>query len=128
MTELPDFEALAAHHGIPIADLVDLVADPVGRYALLYLAAEGSASLDELADVVTGWVYAGSGAVASPADRERVRVRLYHVTLPRLASLDVARFESEAETAAMDDPSEWMDRFLEWVRTAHVEDDGDCEA
>lgn len=126
MTDVPDCRALADQDGLPVEELVRTFSDPVARYAVSYLASVESASLDELADVVTGWANAESDGVASATDRDRLRLELYHVYLPKLADLDVVAFDPDDRTATIVAPSDTTEGLLRCVRNAGLEhlDDG----
>lgn len=102
--EQPDWELLAS------------VADPISRYTLAYLRREGSATLDTIATVVTGWTNASTGQIATTADRDRVRTALYHVHLPKLAAVGLVEFDPVAKTASMREPSPSTRAFLDWVQ------------
>jgi hypothetical protein len=63
--------------------LFGALADPDRRVVLYYLREHESASLETLADLVTGWTEAGPGPDRSVA-RDDVRTGLHHVHLPAL--------------------------------------------
>lgn len=109
------FGRLAA--SLPLAPLSRVLTDPVARHALYYLRQDevGTVSLDRLADAVAGWTGAGDGLV-TPAEHDRVRLRLYHVCLPALEDFGVVAFDSDAETVALDDPPEELWQLLEQFR------------
>lgn len=122
MTDLSKFDVLVSREGIAIGDLVEVFSDPVARYAVVYLLEEETATLGELADVVTGWANADSGEVASRTDRDRVEVELYHLYLPKLAAMDVLEFDPDEKRAAIEASPETLAPLLEWVRTTGADD------
>lgn len=67
------------------------------RYALYHLLDHENATLDELADVVAGWVATTEAGVTTAADRSSIRVKLYHDHLPKLADADLVEFDQEAK-------------------------------
>lgn len=120
MTDSPQLEEVRTPEGIGIGDLVGATGDPRARYAAAYLAEVESASLTELADVVTGWVNAESGEIASRTDRDRTRVHLYHVALPRLADVDVVAFDPEEKTARLAAPRDTVLAVLDWYDATNL--------
>jgi len=101
---------------LPVAALSRTVSDPVARHALYFLRQEEvrTASLDRLADAVAGWT--ADDGVVTPADRDRVRLRLYHVCLPALDEFGIVAFDSGDESVALDDPPEELWQLLEPFR------------
>ena len=78
--------------------MLELLSNRSVRYALYYLSAESETSLDRLADIVTGLEATVDGDVGTPADREQIRIRLYHVTLPKLDDAGYLEFDTEDHT------------------------------
>lgn len=118
-----DLDALDEEH-LP-EELLGALTDPIARYAVHYLHQGGRATLVELADVVTGWLAATDGRIATPADRDRVCVLLYHQHLPKLASTALFRFDVDRRTIAMTDTSPAVESLLEWLERVDRSDDGD---
>lgn len=117
MVDPPDPFGLDEFEGeLPVRDLLMTLAKPLARYTVYYLFEETSDSLDQLADVVTGWVNASTGVIATRSDRDRTRMLLYHVYLPTLDSLDVLQFDADSRTIAMDNTSPTMESFIEQIR------------
>lgn len=127
MTDSPPFEEVRTPDGIPVGELVRAMGDPPARYAAAYLAEVESASLAELADVVTGWVNAESGEIASRTDRDRIRIHLYHVALPRLSELDVVAFDPHEKTASIEAPRETILAVLDWYDSTDLMEAVDAE-
>jgi len=90
------------------------IADDNRRYALYYLADRGATDVERLATVVAGWTSAGADptAVVTPDERERVRVALHHVHLPRLEREEFVRYDREAGTVELADVPELLDTVL----------------
>ncbi|WP_408958899.1 hypothetical protein [Natrinema sp. 74] len=94
----PDPFALRAAAGeLPIDDVLRLLTDRHARYAIVYLHDHSTATLEELADVVTAKDASVEETIATPSDREPIRTRLYHVTLPRLEALGFIAFDTETK-------------------------------
>lgn len=72
------------------------LADRERRAVVYFLHEHGTATVAELADVVTGWVH-GARGVATSDDRERVRVALHHVHLPRLAAAGLVTYDADGQ-------------------------------
>ncbi|MDS0474482.1 hypothetical protein [Natrinema sp. 1APR25-10V2] len=92
----PDPFALRAAAGeLPVDDVFRLLTDRHARYAIVYLHDHSTATLEELADIVTATDASVEGTLAGPADRDPIRTRLYHLTLPRLEELGFVAFDAE---------------------------------
>ena len=83
--------------------LLDALSDRYARYVLAHLAAEPTATLEDLADTATGLAATEAGAIATPADRDETRVRLYHLVLPKLDAAGYIEFDSETRTVERDE-------------------------
>lgn len=91
-----------------------LLADEHRRHLLYLLREHGSATLDDLADVLTGWLAVRHGdGVATPDDRQRILVRLYHVHVPKLASAGVVAFDEDSGTVSLDTLPPMVDHLLD---------------
>jgi hypothetical protein len=69
------------------------------RIVCYYLREHGSASVETLADLVTGWIAAGPGPDES-VDHGEVRIALHHVHLPSLDAAGVVEYDPEAGRVA----------------------------
>ena len=77
-----------------------LLSDARRRFVLAYLQDHRRATLDELADVVTGWEESRRGdAIATPKKRDQIAVRLHHVGLPKLAAAGVIEYDHRLKLA-----------------------------
>lgn len=123
MTEPPiPFALNEFEDELPVRDLLMTLTEPRARYAVYYLSDETSDSVTHLADVVTGWVNASTGMVATRADRDRTRMLLYHVDLPTLDSLDVLQFDPANRTVTMEKISPTMESFIDQIRRLYRTD------
>lgn len=97
----PDLLALqAAADEIPVDDVIRLLGDRDARNAVVYLRDHRTATLEELADVLAAVAAGSDGRIAEQSDRERIRIRLYHVILPQLDELGFIAFDSERNTVS----------------------------
>lgn len=90
------------------------LSDARRRHALYYLRDRESATLDELATVLAGWLNAredGAG-VATPDDRERVRAQLHHAQLPNLSAAGFVRYDLDSGEVALADLPEFTEAAL----------------
>lgn len=96
-------------------DLVaDLLADERRRHVLYLLREHESISLDDLADVLTGWLAVRNGdAGATPQDRDRTHIRLYHVDLPKLREAGLVEFDATTDDVALARLPPSVDRLLD---------------
>lgn len=78
--------------------LLRLLSDRYVRYVLSYLSTTPSTSLDELADVIAGFEAADRGTIIGPEDHDRIRIRLYHVVLPKLDEHGYIQFDTTDQT------------------------------
>jgi len=92
-----------------------VAADERRRLVIHYLRDRKTAPLDELATVVSGWTQArGSDAkMVTPDERERVRMALHHVHLPRLVDAGAVSYDRDAGVVTLDAPSDLLVSILE---------------
>jgi hypothetical protein len=83
---------------IPVDEVIRLLGNVHARNAIVYLHDHPGASLDELADALTAAAASADETIATPTDRERILIRLYHDVLPRLDDLEFIAFDSETNT------------------------------
>ena len=106
-------EAVEAMESDAASDvLLDVLSDRYARYVLYHLSDESTATLDALADTATGLAAAESGAIATPGDREEIRVRLYHLVLPKLDDAGYLEFDSETRTVERGEVPAVLDELL----------------
>ncbi len=94
--ELDPLALSSAVDGRPIDDVFRLLASPIARATIVYCHQQPRPTLAELADVIAGVTASAEGTIASPADRDRIRIRLYHETLPRLEDMELLAFDEES--------------------------------
>ena len=83
---------------LPLDELFNALADEYTRYTLYYLSDQPTVTLEQLADVVAGIEATTADAVATPADHGRIRIHLYHITIPRLEELGYVDFDPDEQT------------------------------
>ncbi|ELZ20245.1 hypothetical protein C475_20767 [Halosimplex carlsbadense 2-9-1] len=81
--------------------LFGALADPDRRVVLYYLRERESASLETLADLVTGWTEAGPGP-DRPVTHDDVRVGLHHVHLPTLDAAGLVDYDPDEGRVTFD--------------------------
>ena len=84
------------------------------RIVVYYLLEVESTSLEELVDVVTGWLHAGDGRMATREDRARIERAFHHQHLPKLRDSGLVRhdeIEGRVELAALSEPERAL---VEW--------------
>lgn len=81
------------------------------RHVFYYLRERESATLDELATVLAGWLNAreDGARVATPDDRERVQVGLHHGQLPNLSAAGFVRYDPDSGEVALADLPEFVE-------------------
>ena len=80
---------------VPLDDLFAALQSSTVRHTLLYLSRHESADLEELATVCAGYSAAATGEIKTRDDHRRLRVRLVHEVLPRLAELSFVRLSGD---------------------------------
>lgn len=85
------------------------------RLVLYYLREHGSASVEELADVVTGWSSAGSRGMALPADRDDVATALRHRHLPVLEEAGLVTRDDSTGRVLFDVASAAVEALVTWA-------------
>lgn len=83
---------------VPRPEDFELLSDRCIRDTVSYLATKPCSSLDHLSTVVAGMDAAASNTAAFPADRDRVRLLLYHSILPRLNERGYLEFDHQEQT------------------------------
>lgn len=74
------------------------LADPIARHAVAHLHDHPRTTIDRLAEVVSARDATATHTVATPEDRDRIRVTLHHVTLPKLDEYGYVDFDPETGT------------------------------
>lgn len=71
------------------------------RFVLYFLLEHETASLSEVADVVTGWIHAPNGGVVEPQCRTERYQHLLHTQIPKLVEIGVVRHDEDADTLSL---------------------------
>lgn len=79
-----------------IDDVYATLADEHRRFVLYYLRVRGRATVDDLADVLAGWLSVDDRPIVSPSRRDELRIRLDHAHLPRLEEQAFVTYDREA--------------------------------
>lgn len=91
-----------------------LLADEHRRHLLYLVREHESMTLDDLADVLTGWLAVRHGDDATtPEDRQQMYTRLYHVHVPKLAATGVVEFDEDSGTVTLDALPPAIDHLLD---------------
>lgn len=97
-----DLATLRALEGdAPLDEILEVLSDRQSRFALYYLAETNSATLDEVAEAVTGFEAQTAGAIATPTDERAVKTRLYHRVLPKLDARGYVEFDADESTVTL---------------------------
>ncbi|OAQ53910.1 hypothetical protein HTG_06475 [Natrinema mahii] len=94
--ELDPFALSSAVDDRSVDDVFRLLASPIARSTIVYCHQQPRPTVEELADVIAGVTASAEGTIASPADRDRIRIRLSHETLPRLEDMELLAFDRES--------------------------------
>ncbi|MFC4552821.1 MULTISPECIES: DUF7344 domain-containing protein [Halorussus] len=91
------------------------LADDRRRFALYYLREAGSATVEELATVLVGWLGAREEptTVTTPGDRRSVQVSLVHAHLPKLAEAGLVDYDEESGTVTLEPLADSVERTLD---------------
>jgi hypothetical protein len=74
------------------------LSNPLARHALRYIQDRPETTLDAVADAVAGFEAVDTESIVTTSDRDRLRVKLYHVVLPRLDDEGFVEFDRAART------------------------------
>jgi len=85
------------------------------RYTLYTLFEWHQITLDELADVLTGWLYAGEYRMATPADREQLLDELQYRDIQLLRESDLIDYDPREELLVSSEYSPSVVRLLKWA-------------
>ncbi len=96
-------------------DVYRALASTPRRYTLYTLLEWNRISLDELADVLTGWLYAGEYRMATPADREQLMDDLQQRHVRALREAGLIDYDSRAELLVSPELSPSVNRLLRWA-------------
>ncbi len=85
------------------------------RYTLYLLLEWHRISLDELADVLTGWLYAGEYRMATSADREQLLADLRRRDIHMLRKTGLIDYDPREELLVSSEFSPSVIRLLHWA-------------
>jgi hypothetical protein len=94
-------------------DVFTVLSDARRRHALYYLREHDAAPLDELADVVAGWLTVDRVTITTPTRRERIRINLHHVHLPMLDDVGFLTYDRQGHHAELRDLSAEVEALLD---------------
>lgn len=86
------------------------------RYAVYALMEWDRVSMDELADVLTGWLYASEYRMATPDDRNRLITELRHEHVHMLRKAGLAGYDSSGDGLVLPELAYPVARLLRWAR------------
>jgi|GEM_PF-1227498 len=88
-----------------LSDLFRALSHPYRRVVLYYLRENEGASLDALAECVTGWSESAAGAEADgdAVDYGTVRIQLHHTHLPMLAAAEFVTYDADSGDVTLRD-------------------------
>lgn len=73
------------------------------RRLLAILFDDSESTVDELANVLTGWETTEAGTMATLDDRDRIAVELRHVHLPVLDDVGLVTYDTQTGAVRLDD-------------------------
>ena len=94
-------------------ELFDALSDVHRRYAIYTLRAFGPMTFDDLADVVTGWLFSRKGETALRSDRRRVATSLHHVHIPKLLETALVTRDDKTGIFAIEIADPQIDELLD---------------
>ena len=95
-----------------IDDVLVTLSDPRRRHVLYYLRHHDTANIEELADVLTGWLTVEDDIVVTPKRRQDVRLSLYHSHLPALADADLVTYDQPSGDVSLEPLPDYVDALL----------------
>ena len=84
-----------------IDDAFLVLRDRSRRYVCYFLLEHETASLSEVADVVSGWLYAANGCVVEPHCRRQRYRELVHTHIPKLVDTGVVHYDETNEMLSL---------------------------
>lgn len=91
-----------------------LLVDEHRRHLLYLLREHGEMPIDDLSDVLAGWLaIRHDDGVATSDDREEIRLRLFHVHVPKLVAAGLAEFDEASDAVTLAELPPVVDRLLD---------------
>ena len=104
-----------------IDDVLVTLSDQRRRHVLYYLRHHDTANIEELADVLTGWLTVEDDIVVTPKRRQDLRLGLYHSHLPALADADLVSYDQSSGEVSIASLPDYVDALLAETLTAERE-------
>ncbi|WP_255195472.1 DUF7344 domain-containing protein [Halorarius litoreus] len=91
-----------------------LLADETRRHLLYLLREHGRFRVDDLTDVLTGWLaLQRDDGRATPTDHTRVQLELYHVHVPMLVDAGLLEYDESGDSLTIRSLPVAVDRLLD---------------
>ncbi|WP_458206682.1 DUF7344 domain-containing protein [Haladaptatus sp. NG-SE-30] len=116
-------------------DLYDILLDPSldnltyralaqtpRRYTMYLLLEWDRVSVDELADILTGWLYATEYRMTTPVDRDQLVTDLHRTHIPLLETAGLVVYDERQGELRLGDLSLSVVQLLEWAQSNEYED------
>lgn len=104
-----------------VTNTFSILADPVRRYILHYLAEqETPATFDRLTSQVAAWRTDSDPDTVDDATLTEIRTALHHVHLPKLADFGIITYEANPGEITLTDDTDSIEPFLEPPRRADL--------
>lgn len=71
------------------------------RYVCYFLLEHETASLSELADVVSAWIHTADSRVVEPRCRDQCHLQLLHVHVPTLVETNLLAYDRDGKTVSL---------------------------
>ncbi|WP_266075795.1 DUF7344 domain-containing protein [Haladaptatus caseinilyticus] len=95
------------------------------RYVLYVLKERERITMDELADVLTGWIHAREYRMASSVDREQLATELREADIPALEDAGLARYDDRKAVLTLAELPPPVARLLDWAQRNDYENSPD---
>lgn len=98
----------------------DILSSPRRRYVLYYLRTrEEPVQLTALAEEVAAWENDTNPAEITEQERKRVYVSLYQTHIPRLAEVELIKYDKQSGQIALAKEAKQIDRYLDSVNETY---------
>jgi len=110
-----DADESSAESSLPLDQTFEILKNQRRRYVLRYLdSADESVSLSDLAEQIAAWENDKEIREITSSERKRVYVGLYQCHLPKMAGMDVIRFN---KPRGIIEPGEHIDVFNQYLQS-----------
>lgn len=86
------------------------------RYTLYVLEEWGRVSVDELADILTGWIHSGEYRMATVGEREQLTVELREIHIPALKDAGLVRYDDKKGILVLAEVSQPVAQLIDWAQ------------